>query len=244
MKTKIWGHRGASGYAPENTIESFLLARDMGADGIELDVQLSKDGEIVVIHDETIDRVSDGQGYVKDYTLQELKDFNVNQTIHSYGVCRIPTLREVFDILKDSAMEINIELKTGIFFYERMEEKVYSLVKEYGMEDRIWYSSFNHYSITKIKELNPDAKTGFLFGDIPIHLLQYTKSQGIEAVHPGTFHLQIPNLIEESHKLGLGVHIWTVNDETLMKELCEKQTEAIITNYPDKAIKVRQSGLY
>ena len=92
-KTKVWAHRGASGYAPENTLDAFRKAVEMGADGIELDVQMTKDGELVVIHDETIDRVSNGKGWVKDYTYEELKKFNFNKTHQEYTKEEIPTCR-------------------------------------------------------------------------------------------------------------------------------------------------------
>ena len=97
MKSKVWAHRGASAYAPENTLEAFRLGAEQGADGVELDVQLSKDGQLVVIHDETIDRVSDGHGYVRDYSLEELKKFVFNKTHPEYADARIPTLGEVYD---------------------------------------------------------------------------------------------------------------------------------------------------
>lgn len=114
--TKVWAHRGASAYAPENTLEAFKLAVDIGSDGIELDVQLSKDGELVVIHDEEIDRTSNGKGFVKDYTLKELKKFNFNHSNSKYHKVNIPTLKEVFELLKSTEMDINVELKTGVFF--------------------------------------------------------------------------------------------------------------------------------
>ena len=113
MKTKVWAHRGASAYAPENTLEAFLLAAEQGADGVELDVQLTKDGEMVVVHDEEIDRVSDGSGFVKDYTLAELKNLNFNKTHPEYQNVKIPTLREVYEALKPTGMTINVELKTA-----------------------------------------------------------------------------------------------------------------------------------
>ena len=149
MKTKVWAHRGASAYAPENTLEAFLLAAEQGADGVELDVQLTKDGEMVVVHDEEIDRVSDGSGFVKDYTLAELKTLNFNKTHPEYQDVKIPTLREVYEALKPTGMTINVELKTGIFWYKDLEKKVLELTKEMEMEDRVIYSSFNHYSIAK-----------------------------------------------------------------------------------------------
>ncbi len=109
--TKIFAHRGASGYAPENTLDAFALAMDMGADGIELDVQMTKDDEVVVIHDETIDRVSDGKGMVKDYTLEQLREFSFDNHMEGYEHVSIPTLNEVLELVKPSKMEVNVELK-------------------------------------------------------------------------------------------------------------------------------------
>ena len=114
----VWAHRGASGYAPENTLEAFQLAIEQKADGVELDVQLSKDGVLVVIHDESLDRVSDGRGYVKDYTLQELKSFNFNKMHPEYGIVRIPTLEEVYALLKNTGLTINTELKNKLLIVE------------------------------------------------------------------------------------------------------------------------------
>lgn len=175
MKTKVWAHRGASAYAPENTLEAFLLAAEQGADGVELDVQLTKDGEMVVVHDEEIDRVSDGSGFVKDYTLAELKILNFNKTHPEYQDVKIPTLREVYEALKPTGMTINVELKTGIFWYKDLEKKVLELTKEMEMEDRVIYSSFNHYSIAKILELDPKASTGILYADIIYDVVNYAK---------------------------------------------------------------------
>ena len=123
-KTKVWAHRGASGYAPENTLDAFRKAVEMGADGIELDVQMTKDGELVVIHDETIDRVSNGKGWVKDYTYEELKKFNFNKTHLEYTKEEIPTLEQVYLLIKPTNLTINVEIKTGIVFYPGIEGRV------------------------------------------------------------------------------------------------------------------------
>ena len=146
-KTKVWAHRGASGYAPENTLDAFRKAVEMGADGIELDVQMTKDGELVVIHDETIDRVSNGKGWVKDYTYEELKKFNFNKTHQEYTKEEIPTLEQVYRLIKPTNLTINVEIKTGIYFYPGIEEKLYLLEKEKGMQGKIIYSSFNHFKL-------------------------------------------------------------------------------------------------
>ena len=107
MKTQVWAHRGASAYAPENTLEAFRLAAEMGADGVELDVQLSRDGELVVAHDETIDRVSNGTGYIKDYTLAQLKKLSFNRLFPDFKDARIPTLKEVYELLKPAGLTVN-----------------------------------------------------------------------------------------------------------------------------------------
>ena len=237
-KTKIWAHRGASGYAPENTLEAFKLAIDEKADGIELDVQFTKDKELVVIHDETIDRTSNGKGYVKDYTLEELKKFNFNYGNEKYEEVKIPTLKEVYELLKPTNLIINVELKTGIIFYEGIEEKVLKLAEEMKMEDRIIYSSFNHYTIKKIKELNNSVATGLLYCDGWIGILEYAKKLGVTALHPCGYNLQYENLIEECKKENMLLHVWTVNEEKDMKLLYENEIDSIITNYPDVARKI------
>ena len=113
-KTKrpfVWAHRGASAYCPENTLPAFAKAMEMGADGIELDVQMTKDGELVVCHDEKIDRTSDGKGWLKDFTLAELRNFDFSYGYEAYKGVKIPTLREVFELFADTNMTINIVLQ-------------------------------------------------------------------------------------------------------------------------------------
>ena len=236
--SKVWAHRGASGYAPENTISAFQKAVQMKADGVELDIQLSKDGELVVIHDETIDRVSDRNGFVRDFTLRELKELDVSRPISGFGVERIPTLSEVLEELKPTGMTINIECKTGIIRYPGLEEKMVTLVKDMGMTDRIWCSSFNHESVRKVKQLCPEMKTGFLIADVIIDVADYTRENGAMALHPALYHMQDEGLITRCKANGLAVHVWTVNDREHMKALCLAGADAIITNYPDIARKV------
>lgn len=240
--TKIWAHRGASGYAPENTLEAFKLAAEMGADGLELDVQLTKDGEIVVAHDEKIDRVSNGTGKVTDYTLEELKQLNFNKTHPEYSeVCRIPTLREVFECLKDSRLTINIELKTGAIFYDGIEEKVVKLVKEMGYENRVLYSSFNHHSVLKVKEYQPDAKLAFLYSHELSKVAEYAKMNGVHAVNPSITCTLHEEEMKECKKNNIEINVWTVNREKDMRRLIGMGVDAIITNYPDVALKVLEN---
>ena len=237
--TKVIAHRGASGYAPENTLEAFLLAIEQGADGIELDVQLSRDGIPVVIHDETIDRVTDRTGYVKDYTLQELKELTVlKDRFPQYSQSKIPTLKEVLEAVKSSGIQVNIELKTGIYWYPDIEKKVAEIVEETGMKEKIIYSSFNHYSVQRIKEIVPDAETAYLYSDVILNVEDYARKTKVDGLHPAVYHVKMADFLKEYIKSGLNVRVWTVNEEADMKALTEAGVTAVITNYPDVAARI------
>lgn len=235
---KIWAHRGASAYAPENTIEAFKLAVEQGADGVELDVQMTKDGQLVVVHDEAIDRVSNGSGLVKDYTLAELRQFTFNKTHPEYENAQIPTLEEVFRFLKPFGTLINVELKTSIFWYEGLEEAVIRLTKEMDMEEQVLYSSFNHMSIAKVKELDPQAHIAILYSEVMVDTVAYGEKIGVEALHPAFWHLKMDNLMEQWVNSGLKVNVWTVNEEEDMRDFIRGGVNALITNYPDRAVNV------
>jgi glycerophosphoryl diester phosphodiesterase len=237
MKSQIWAHRGASFYAPENTLEAFDIAVKQKADGIELDVQLSKDGELVVIHDETIDRVSDGTGFVKDYNLNELKKFNFGKLFPHFGFSAIPALEEVYRLLKPTDLIINVELKTGIIFYKGIEEKLIKLAKKMNMEDRIIYSSFNHYSLLKLREIKKDVKIGLLVSDLYVDILDYAVKLGADALHPIGYMLKLPGFIEESKAKNMKLHVWTVDDDEEIRLLNAQGIDAIITNKPVTARK-------
>ena len=234
----VWAHRGASGYAPENTIPAFKLAAEMGADGVELDVQFTKDGQIVVCHDETIDRTSNGAGWVKDKTFDELRSLNFDNGNKAYEGAQIPTMQEVFECLRPTDLTINIELKTGIYFYPGLEEAIVELTHKNGFDDRVIYSSFNHYSVMKIKEIDPDAKTGFLYADGPLDMPAYGASHGVNALHPALYNLQFPDFMKQCNESGLDVNVWTVNDEKYLKFCADAGVHAVITNYPKKALEL------
>lgn len=234
----VLGHRGASGYAPENTLEAFKMAMDMGADGFELDVHLSKDGELVVIHDETVDRTTDGTGFVGEMTLAELKALDASNHKEAYKGAKIPTLAEVYDLIRDTNHIVNVEIKTDNIFYPQLEEKVLALEKEKGMEGRIVYSSFNHYTVKKIRALAPDAQIGMLFGDVLVEPYDYCKSVGANLLHPSKANLNVPGFAEKAKEAGLGMNVWTVNEEEYM-EKCLACGAGIVTNYPDIAVKLR-----
>ncbi len=157
---KIWAHRGCSLRYPENTITSFTKAAEIkGLTGIELDIQLSKDGELVVIHDETVDRTTDGKGFVRDLTLGELKQLKISAGEGKYE--RIPTMQEVFELLKprmEKGFMLNIELKNSVYPYPGMEEKILAMADEFGVQESIVYSTFYARSVDRLYELRPELQ--------------------------------------------------------------------------------------
>lgn len=234
----IYGHRGASGYAPENTLEAFRLAMDMGADGFELDVHLSRDGELIVIHDETVDRTTNGTGRVMDLTLAQLKELDACNGMQAYRGARIPTLGEVYDLIRDTRHIVNVEIKTDSIFYPDIERKCLELEAEKGMQGRIIYSSFNHYSILALRALAPEAKVGLLYGDELFEPWEYGLKLGADYLHPIAPNIYIPGLMDRCIAEGLGINLWTVNDEPTMRQ-CLDHGVGIITNYPDVAVALR-----
>lgn len=234
----IYGHRGASAHAPENTLEAFRLAMEMGADGFELDVHLSKDGELVVIHDETVDRTTDGTGFVRELTLQQLKELDASNAMGGYKDCRIPTLKEVYTLIQDTHHIVNVEIKTDECDYPEIEEKCLALAKEMGVEDRIIYSSFNHYTLLKMRRLKSDVKLGMLFGDIMVKPWEYAKQLNVDYLHPMKLNIYVPDFAEKATEAGYGINMWTVNDKATIA-FCLEQNVGIITNYPDVAVALR-----
>lgn len=231
--TKIWAHRGSSGFAPENTMPAFEVAKELDIDGIELDVQMTKDGELVVIHDETINRTSDGKGWVKDMTLEQLRQYNFAKNKPAFGFVTIPILREVYELFQDTDCVINVELKTSVVPYD-IEEKVHELTVEMGMEERVIYSSFSHASIMKMQQYVTKEQTAFLFCDGWLDVASYGKAHGVHAMHPDMTYLELEKMVQECHEKGMKVHVWTVNEEEHALRLRDMGVDAIITNHPGK----------
>ena len=236
---KIFAHRGYSGKYPENTMIAFKKALECGVDGIELDVQLTKDGEVVIIHDETIDRTTTGKGFVVDYTYEELEKFDASFKFKDLGFNKIPTLREYFQLVKDYDIVTNVELKTGINEYLGIEEKVWELIKEYNLEEKVIISSFNHFSVMRMKKIAPQLKYGFLSEDWIIDAGKYTHSHGVQCYHP-RFNNLVPDVIKELKKYNLEINTWTVNLEEDMKYLYSNNIDVIITNYPELAQEIKK----
>lgn len=234
----IYGHRGASAYAPENTLEAFQLAMNMGADGFELDVHMSSDGHLVVIHDETVDRTTNGTGFVRDFTLAQLKTLDASNGMTAYQGARIPTLEEVFNLVRHTRHIVNVEIKTDECFYPGIEEKCLELAAGMGLEERVIYSSFNHFTLMKLRQMKPDVRLGMLFGDIMVKPWEYARQLGIDYLHPMKLNIYTPDFAKDAEKAGYGVNMWTINDVQTM-QVCLEQNAGIITNYPDIAVALR-----
>ena len=208
---KIWAHRGCSYAWPENTLQAFEAACKYNITGIELDIQLTKDDKIVVIHDETVDRTTNGTGKVKDFTLEEIKKLKIATHPGFLGIKKythVPTIEEVFDLLKPYCQKkgllINIELKTNKERYEGIENMILSLVKEYNLEQYIVYSSFNPDSVILIKQKNPDAKVGIL-NSSEQYCLTFSQEHSVDALHPYIKKLDVEDI---RSKTDLPIRAW------------------------------------
>ena len=230
---KIWAHRGASHYAPENTLAAFKLAAEMNADGVELDVHLSRDGEIMVGHDESIDRCSNGRGKIADMTCAELKSYDYSYNFPQYKGETMPTLREVYELLKPTGLTVNVELKTDQNEYPGIEQKCIDLAEEMGMTDRVLYSSFNPMSLERVHNINPAIPPPPQYDGVRPAIEYFARNMFWVAVHPEFIDMYRPNAVEHMQAMGFRVNVWTVNDKNDIAKVIDLGVDAIITNRPD-----------
>ncbi len=238
--TKVFAHRGASGSAPENTLAAFQLALEQGADGVELDVQMTKDGEVVVIHDETVDRTTNGSGWVKDLTWDAISSLDASNGFPQYAGVHIPSLSQVFDLLADSSMTINIEIKDSQVPYPGLAETILQMVDQRDWEYRVTVSSFNHLTLAHIRQIGSLMNTGVLFSDVLFEPWDYAHQLWATALHPHFLYVDtVPSLIHEAHNSLLEVNVWTVNEVSDIDRMLARGVDGLITNYPDRAIERR-----
>lgn len=243
LYTAVWAHRGASAYAPENTLAAFLLARRLGADGVELDVHLTKDGEVVVCHDADIKRTSDGSGVIEDMTLEELYryDFGYPDAFgNRFKGEYIPTLAEVYRAVLPFGVIINTELKKT---RPEIVKAVLEVEEKCGAAGAVIYSSFEHDYLRELKSLNPAAPVAPLYGTDP-EFVALGKELKATALHPAFGGvLADGDYVKKAHAAGLRVHPYTPNSEDDLIALTEMGVDAVITNYPDRAIEIRNKKL-
>lgn len=229
---KFFAHRGYSHRYPENTMPAFEKAIEAKVDGIELDVQLSKEGEAVIIHDEELRPLTDGRGFVRDHSLEELRRLTVLSEGFEDSPQKIPTLEEYCARVRRESLVTNIELKTGIFPYPGIEERVLGILRKYKLEDRVIISSFNHYSVLRFKALAPFVRCGLLTKDWIVNLGAYAASVGVECVHP--FYLTLTKeTVKEIKSHNLEINTWTVNRREDYISLLELGVDRIIGDDPE-----------
>lgn len=227
----IMAHRGSSDQAPENTLAAFELALKVGSNGIELDVHLTKDGEVVVIHDHTLDRTTNGKGLVENHTLAELKELDAGSWFSPEFVGqRLPSLIEVLKLVKDHDVLLNIETKVALGF-EALNEKLVPLLDEYEMWDRTIVSSFNHYALAQLKIMKPQVRTGILYNCGMVNPWVYAKSIGASALHPHYMTI-IPEIVRGAQENGMMVNVWTVDEKVDIQRVLQLDVDGIISNLP------------
>lgn len=237
----IFAHRGASAHAPENTLAAFELALAQGADGIELDVKLSADGHVVVIHDPTTDRTTGAYGRVKDLSLAELRGLNAGSFYSAnFSTEKIPMLEEVFETFGKKIF-INVELTNYNTPRDHLVESVCMLVKKFNVQKHVMFSSFYASNLSKARSYLPEVPCGLLaFNGL---IGAWARSFGFAfgkyaALHPYLKDVT-PQQVQRVHRLKGRVHVWTVNAEEDMRRLFGWGVDAIFTDDPQLAVRVR-----
>lgn len=244
----ILGHRGASAYAPDNTRAAFELAVKMGADGVETDIHLTKDGIPVIQHNYEIDRNSDGTGYVEEMTYEELLQYDFGSWKgEEFKGERILTLDEALEIAKRSMRLINLELKQTKHVNSPIVEKTLELVKKHKMTDRVLFSSFDHRLMQKVQQLCPEVLIGALYDETEVRqnniaqilkdAPQYVADLGFDFANPHVDYLCEEGIVERYEQKGIGVAVWTVDKPYIARQCVKRGVKCIITNKPDIILK-------
>ncbi len=234
----VFAHRGASAYAPENTLSSFRLAVELGAPAIEFDVKLTGDGEVVVIHDQTLDRTSNANGDLRQFTLSQLRKVDAGERFDSkFRGEQIPTLREVFDLFGNTVI-LNIELTNYASLQDDLVTRVASLVKQFHLEESVLFSSFHPGNLIRVRGMCPEVPIGLL--TLPGRRGWFLRSPlnfwvPCEALHPHMSDIT-PEIIERQHRIGKRVNVWTVNTEESMLRMFEYGVDGIFTDDPKLAL--------
>ncbi len=234
MTTRIIAHRGFSSLFPENTMLAFREALANGATGLECDVQLTADGEIIIFHDEEVYRITGNRGLVKDFSWNEISRMDAGR--HKGEKFRgegIPRLQDLLELIKNRDIILNIELKNGIIPYPNLEKKAIEMVEKFSLAHQVIISSFNHPSLLTVKEHNPNIKTSLLFFARMYKPWKYTSEVKVDGIHP--FWMGVDGaLLKGAQKNGLFVNPFTVNNLDDMYSLLKAGVDGIITDYPDR----------
>ena len=241
MSPLIYAHRGASGQYPENTMIAFRAAEKKRAYGLEMDVQLSADDKLVVIHDHQLERTTNGSGWVRQNDWNTLRQLRADRSAaRRFPQARIPSLREVFEEFAPSGLHFILELKNLLVPQPGLEEKLIEMIRRYQLTERTVVSSFNYDSLLRIKELDPHQTTGLLYiGTLSAPWEVAVRYQANQLHVP--YDQLTPALVRESRKQGCPVIGWTVNSEREIRTAIQAGVDGIITNFPGRARKILRS---
>ncbi len=227
----IIAHRGGRKWAPENTLAAFKKCLEIGVDGVELDVQRCKSGELMVIHDETLDRTTNGAGYVKDQTCAEIQKLDAGGWFSAeFKGEKVPTLREVLDLVHGRFI-VNIEIKNAPIAYLGIEEEVIRVLENYPNPEKIIISCFDHAVLHAINTKTTKYKLGILMVGTPYELGHYAELLGAKAWHPNISELR-PDAVNEAHRAGLEVNTWTLNEVKDWQRAADMGVNGIVTDDP------------
>ncbi len=229
----VIGHRGAMGHIAENTFPSFELGLSQGADILELDIHLSRDGEIVVIHDATLDRTTDGQGYVRDHTLAELKRLDAGGK-HGAPGARIPTFAEVLEWARDRAA-LAIEIKAAHVRYPGIEAKMLDLLARYGMTGHVVVISFDHTSLREVKRLEPNVAVGPLYLARPADSASLMRAAGAEVMRPQYAYVTDAE-VRIARENDWAIAPWGATERPMWEYLWGLGVDAMSANHPDRLV--------
>lgn len=237
----VISHRGANIYAPQNTIPAFKKSLEIGIDGFETDIHITKDGQLVLCHNYTIDNTSDGKGSISQMTLSELKNYDFGSYFSPrFAGTRIPTMDEFLSLVETSDISVlNIELKSPKENETAIVSETIRLVKEHGLFEKLLISSFDPKLLVEAKQIDETCKTGFLYSvnrktAIPMlrHSVEVAKELRVDALHPQNVFVN-EKYVYEAHEAGLIVNTWTVNSVKDIEKMIRCGVDGIITNYPD-----------
>jgi len=225
MQPKILGHRGSPFEAPENTISSVKKAIAAGVDAVEIDVHQTKDNHIVVIHDDKVDRTTNGKGYVKEFTLNNLQQLKIKYNDKNTDE-KIPLLQEIIDLTKNK-IKLTIEIKE-----KNIENNIVEIIEKNNIVDNIYVISFFHKIVKNIKKINNKIKTSILFVGYPINVSELAINANADALSIN-YHYIDNKLVEEAHKNNLKVFVWNIDTIEDLKEILKLNVDVIGSNKPE-----------
>ena len=233
---KIIAHRGSSGEAPQNTMYAFRKAVADGADAIETDVRKTKDGVLIIMHDSTPKRLA-GEQYagfdVTKMTYDEIKDIDISsKAFPDLPAQHIPRLSDLLELVRETGIEVNIELKGNQDIDDGLEYDVVKAVEEYGVRDKIFYSCFDHTMLANVLKANPDAKVAPLYINSMYKVESYARAMGAFAIHPEYNNFLLRGDFDSVRRAGLEINVWTVNSPIYAQKLVSAGATGLITNFP------------